>query len=186
MPIALAPTKMSYEEDIKRRVRTTELWPDFESPGFLGTLDELAEESLEKNTVEGALASVLIYHQLSEEMLRLLLQSAQFFIQLAIFPAELTFAERKRQMFGQLLDEVRSTMSFVNKAEILELAASLNTHRIDLVHRLTSRQTVEDVVSQAKQVKESYDQLFIKFDEARDGFRVAFKDFKKDVFIDYP
>ena len=52
---------MSYEEDIKRRVRTTELWPDFESPAFLGTLDELAEESLEKNTVEGALASVLIY-----------------------------------------------------------------------------------------------------------------------------
>ena len=119
-------------------------------------------------------------------MLRLLLQSAQFFIQLAIFPAELTFPERKRQMFGQLLEEVRSTMSFVNKAEILELAASLNTHRIDLVHRLTSRQTVEDVVSQAKQVKESYDQLFMKFDEARDEFRVAFKDFKKDVFIDYP
>jgi hypothetical protein len=48
---------MSYEDDIKHRVRTTELWPDFETPGFLDTLDELAEESLAKNTIEGALAS---------------------------------------------------------------------------------------------------------------------------------
>ncbi len=52
-------------------------------------------------------------------------------------------------------------MSFVNKAEILELAASLNKHRIDLVHRLTSRQTVDDVVSQAKEMKEIYEQLFM-------------------------
>ena len=177
---------MSYEEDIKHRVRTTELWPDYESPGFLDTLDELAESSLAKNTVEGALASVMIYHQLSEEMLRLLLQSAQFYIQLAIFPAEMTFPERKRQMFGQVLEEVRNTMSFVNKAEILELAASLNRHRIDLVHKLASRQTIDDVVFQATEVKQIYDKLFTKFYDARDDFRVAFKDFRKDVFIDYP
>ena len=177
---------MSYEEDIIHRVRTTELWPDHESPDFLDTLDELADAFLAKNTIEGALASVLIYHQLSEEMLRLLLQSAQFFIQLAIFPAEMTFPERKRQMFGQMLEEVRNTMSFVNKAEILELAASLNRYRIDLVHKLASRQNLDDVVFQATEVKQIYDQLFTKFDDAQDDFRVAFKDFRKDVFIDYP
>ena len=177
---------MSYEEDIIHRVRTTELWPDHKSPDFLDTLDELAEAFLAKNTIEGALASVLIYHQLSEEMLRLLLQSAQFFIQLAIFPAEMTFPERKRQMFGQMLEEVRNTMSFVNKAEILELAASLNRYRIDLVHKLASRQNLDDVVFQATEVKQINDKLFTKFDDARDDFRVAFKDFRKDVFIDYP
>ena len=129
---------------------------------------------------------MLIYHQLSEEMLRLLLQSAQFFIQLAIFPAEMTFPERKRQMFVQVLEEVRNTMSFVNKAEILELAASLNRYRVDLVHKLASRQNLDDVVFQATAVKQIYDKLFTKFDDARDDFRVAFKDFRKDTFIDYP
>lgn len=177
---------MSYEEDIKQRVRTRELWPDFESPGFLDTLDELAEEALAKNSIEGALASVLIYHQLAEEMLRLLLQSAQFFIQLAVFPAQINFPERKRQMFGQLLEEVRNTMSFTHKDEILNLAASMNKHRIDLVHKLAARLTLDDVVSRATEVKKIYDQLFSRFDEARDEFRVSFKDFKKDVFIDYP
>ena len=44
---------MSYEEDIIHRVRTTELWPDHESPDFLDTLDELAEAFLAKNTIEG-------------------------------------------------------------------------------------------------------------------------------------
>lgn len=177
---------MSYEEDIIHRVRTTVLWPGHESPDFLDTLDELAEAFLAKNTIEGALASVLIYHQLSEEMLRLLLQSAQFFIQLAIFPAEMTFPERKRQMFSQVLEEVINTMSFVNKAEILELAASLNSYRVDLVHKLASRQNLDDVVFQATEVKQIYYKLFTKFDDARDDFRVAFKDFRKDVFIDYP
>ncbi len=175
---------MSYDEDIKGRIQNADLWPDFESPEFLDTLDEVAEQSLAKNTIEGALASVLIYHQLSQEMLRILLQSAQFFIQLAIFPAELTFPEPKRQMFGQLLEEVRSTTSFLYKNEILELAAALNRHRIELVHRLASRQTLDDAVSQATEVKQIYDQLFSKFDEARDEFRVVFKDFRKDVFND--
>ena len=176
---------MSYEKDIMFRINSSDLWPDFESPDFLDILDELAEESLKKNTVEGALASVLIYHQLSEECLLLLLQSAQFYIQLSIFPAEITFPERKRKMFGQLIDEVKNTMSFTNKAEILELATLLNKHRIDLVHKLASRQTLDDLISQATEVKNIYSKLFTNFDDAYDGFCLEFKDFRKDKFIDY-
>ncbi len=137
---------MTYREDIIRRIRNVKMWPGFESPAYLNKLDDLADKALKKKTVEGAFASVLIYHQLSEELLRMLLQSAQFFIQLSIFPAELTFPPRKRQMFGQLMEELRETVSFENKAEILALANSLNTHRIDLVHKLTSRRKVYDVV----------------------------------------
>lgn len=176
---------MTYEKNIRQRINSAELWPNFESPNFLDTLDELAEESLEKNTVEGALASVLIYHQLSDEMLRLLLQCAQFFIQLSLYPAEMTFPERKRKMFGQLIDEVKNTMSFANKVEILELATLLNKHRIDLVHKLASRQTLDDIISQAIEVKEIYEQLHTKFEDAHDAFNLAFKDFRKDRFIDY-
>ena len=74
---------MSYEEDIKTRVRNSEHWPDFDSPDYLDSLDELAEESLKKNNIERALAAVLIYHQLVEEQMKILLQSAKFFIQSA-------------------------------------------------------------------------------------------------------
>jgi transcriptional antiterminator len=177
---------MSYDEDIKRRIRTTELWPDFDSPEFLDNLDELAEQSLATNTLEGALASVLIYHQLSEEILRVLLRSAQFFIQLAIFPSQITFSEPKRRVFGQLIEDVKSTTSLLYKDEILELAAASNKHRIELVHKLASRQTLNDVVSQAREVKQIYDGLFSKFGDAQDEFRLAFKDFRKDVFVDDP
>ena len=167
-------------------VRNSDLWPDYEIPDFLVTLNELADESLKKKSIEGALAAVLIYHQLTEEQLRLLLRSAQFFIQLSVFPAEIIFPEKKRQMFGQVIDELKQTISFSKKDKILELAASLNSHRIELVHKLASRQKTDNIVSQAIEVKNTFNQLFKMIDCASDEFRIAFKDFKKDVFIDHP
>lgn len=177
---------MSYKKDIIKRVRNSDLWPDYESPDFLVTLNELADESLKKKSIEGALAAVLIYHQLTEEQLRLLLRSAQFFVQLSVFPAEIIFPEKKRQMFGQVIDELKQTISFSKKDKILELAASLNSHRIELVHKLASRQKTDNIVSQAIEVKNTFNRLFKMIDCASDEFRVAFKDFKKDVFIDHP
>ena len=176
---------MSYKRDIIKRVRNSDLWPDYESPDFLVTLNKLADESLRKKSIEGALAAVLIYHQLTEEQLRLLLRSAQFFIQLSVFPAEIIIPEKKRQMFGQVIDELKQTISFSKKDKILELAASLNSHRIELVHKLASRQKTDNIVSQAIEVKNTFNQLFKMIDCASDEFRTAFKNFKKDVFIDH-
>jgi hypothetical protein len=175
---------MNYKEDITERIRNSDHWPDYESSDFLVTLNELADKLLKKNTVEGALAAVLIYHQLTEEQLRLLLRSAQFFIQLSVFPAEIFFLEKKRQMFGQVIDDLKQTISFSQKDKILELATSLNHHRIELVHKLASRQTTDNIVSQAIEVKNIFNQLFGMIDSASDEFRVAFKDFQKDKFID--
>ena len=177
---------MSYKKDIINRVRNSDLWPDYGSSDFLVTLNVLADKSLKKKSIEGALAAVLIYHQLTEEQLRLLLRSAQFFIQLSVFPAEIIFPEKKRQMFGQVIDELKQTISFSKKDKILELSASLNSHRIELVHKLASRQKTDDIVSQAIEVKNTFNQLFKMIDCASDEFRVAFKDFKTDVFIDHP
>jgi hypothetical protein len=177
---------MSYKNDIIKKVRNSDLWPDYKSPDFLVTLNELADELLKKKSIEGALAAVLIYHQLLEEQLRLLLRSAQFYIQLSVFPAEIIFPDKKRQMFGQVIDELKQTISFSQKDKILELATSLNGHRIELVHKLASRQKTDNIVSQAIEVKKTFNQLFKMIDFASDEFRVAFKDFKKDVFVDYP
>lgn len=177
---------MSYKKDIINRVRNSDLWPDYGSSDFLVTLNVLADKSLKKKSIEGALAAVLIYHQLTEEQLKLLLRSAQFFIQLSVFPAEIIFTEKKRQMFGQVMDELKQTISFSKKDKILELAASLNNHRIDLVHKLALRQTTDDIVSQAIKVKNTFDQLFRMIDCASYEFRVAFKDFEKDISIDHP
>jgi hypothetical protein len=56
---------MEYEQSILRRLKEhTVDWCAFDRPEFLDDLNELADECFNKNTVEGYLAALLIYHQL--------------------------------------------------------------------------------------------------------------------------
>ena len=176
---------MSYEDDLISIIRDSEKWPSFERPLFLDELDDVADDAFARNSIEGYLAALLIYHQLCEEMVRLLLKDAQFLIQLSVFPTELHFAEKKRLMFGQLIDELRATIVFEDKDEFISKCLDINSHRIDIVHRLTKRSSLSDVGSQIAQVKTLYSEIYALFDGIHDWFRVSFKDFKKDVFIDY-
>ena len=177
---------MTYEEKLIRRVRDSEAWPGFERPEFLEELDEVANTAFAKDTIEGSLASMLIYHQLSEEMLRLLVRDSQFFIQLAVFPSEIVFPERRRMTYGQVIDDLQGTISFPGKNELLDKANELNGIRIDLVHRLTAQTTLAEIKDRVVVAKALHHEMFELFDKAHDHFRVCFKDFRKDVFIDYP
>jgi hypothetical protein len=176
---------MSYATDLIVTIRDSDKYPYFERPDFLDELDDVANEALSKNTVEGYLASLLIFHQLCEEMVRLLLKDGQFFVQLSVFPAEISFPEKKRLMFGQLIEELKSTISFEGKEDFIEKCMELNRHRTDIVHHLTKRSSLTDLETQLLKVKELYDEVYKLFDDAHDWFRVCFKDFRKDVFIDY-
>ncbi len=176
---------MNYATNLIIAIRDSDKWPSFERPDFLDELDEIANEALPKKTVEGYLASLLIFHQLCEELVRLLLKDTQFFIQLSLFPAEINFPEKKKLMFGQLIDELKSTISFAGKNEFIEKCLTLNQHRIDIVHKLTKRNSLADLDVQLLKVKTLYDELYVLFCDVHDYFRVSFKDFKKDVFIDY-
>ena len=176
---------MNYAKNLITTVRDSDKWPSFERPGFLNELDEIATEALSKNSTEGYLASLLIFHQLCEETIRLLLKDAQFFIQLSVFPAEIIFPEKKKLMFGQLIEELKSTISFEGKDKFLKSCMELNNHRIDIVHRLTKRSSLADLKAQLLKVKKLYDEIYELFDDIHDWFRLCFKDLKKDVFLDY-
>lgn len=177
---------MNCAQNLIITVRDSDLWPYFERPDFLYELDEVANNALSKNSIEGYLASLLIFHQLCEELIRLLLKESQFFIQLSIFPTEILFPEKKNLMFGQLIEEFKSTISFQNKDKFIDKCMELNKkHRIDIVHRLTKRSSLADLETQLLKVKKLYDEIYELFELIHDDFRVCFKDFKKDIYLDY-
>ena len=58
---------MEYEQSILKKLKEhTGDWIEFDRPDFLDDLNNLADEFLNKDTIEGYLAALLIYHQLSE------------------------------------------------------------------------------------------------------------------------
>ena len=172
---------MSYKTDLIKRISNSSNWPDFERANFLDELDEIGHQAFDKGTLEGYLASLLIYQQLSEEIIKQLLKDAQFFIQLSVFPAEIQFLEKQKLTFGQVIEELKNTISFQNKDEIISGCQELNKHRIDFVHGLTKRTSLKDIGRQIRKVRDLYVEIYTLSIQAHNNFRLSFKDFKKDV-----
>ena len=84
-------------------------------------------------------------------------------------------------MFGRIIDDLKNTVTIdEKKEEIIDLANKLNQMRIDIVHGLTKIPEISTIQEKVKKAKQIYDELYEKFDEEHDMFRVTFKDFKKD------
>ncbi len=172
---------MDYKSELIEKIKDSTKWPAFERPDFLDELDEIAFQVFNKATIEGYLASLLIFQQLSEEIVRQLLLESQFFIQLSVFPAEINFIEKHKLTFGQVIDQLKSTISFQNKEEIISACDELNRYRNDFIHRLTKRTSLADIETQTRQVADLYREIYRLSRQAHDTFRLSFKDFKKDV-----
>lgn len=173
---------LRYEKELRRQVRDSDHWPDFSAPRFLDRLDASAYAAFHRGRREGDLAATLIYHQLVEEMLRLLIRDCQFFIKLSVFPARIALRIPAKQTFGQLLQLLSDSIEFPKKKQLLQRAGQLNSLRIEVVHRLVSRGSLAGLRRLAGRAQRLYEDCYRLFDTAHDHFRVCFKDFRKDVF----
>ena len=171
---------MPYLESLITQIKDPDQWPDFDRPYFLDELNSLADEAYGSNTVHGYLAALLIYHQLTEEMLRLLLEYSEFFVQLELAPIEIHFPIPEKAMFGRVLESAKTAMEFENKTELLSLAQSINRGRIELVHGLTKQENPEAISQKAQLVRSLFEDFYDKFAETQEWFLLCFKDMRKD------
>ncbi len=170
-----------YERALRARLKDSSQWPDFTEPGFLQRLEAAAIRALGKRSVEGPLAAILIYHQLVEEILRLLVQDSHFLTQVALRPWQIEFPSHPRQVFGQLQQELEHAVAFPRKRRLLALAASINSIRIEVVHKLTRRGSLAGLTRDARRARRLYERMFDIFVNAHDGFRVDLNGFRKDL-----
>lgn len=171
---------MSYQEKLYKRINDNEEWPHFQKSNFLENLNSFADNIYSKKTTEGYLAALLIYHQLCEEMIKILIECSSFFVQCAIFPGEIKAVDLKKKMFGELIKELkRGSMNkeieiFIKKCE------NLNALRIRMVHKITLKTSIKDISRQSKQAKKYFDEIYKIFDEIYDKYSVIFHNFKKN------
>jgi len=176
---------MSYRSDLIRRLRDLQAWPTISRPEMLNQLDAFAKEAFAKDTLEGRLAALLVFHHLTEEMVRVLLEDAHFFIQLAVFPAEIVLPTRDRTMFGRRLEDLQNTVDFPHKADLLTKCAEFNTLRVNVVHRLSEAPSLEALQQDLERVERLYEEVFTHFDGAHEHFAQSFGDFGQDITDDF-
>lgn len=173
--------KASYQDNIIHKIEDSERWPKFERSDFMQQLNGFADSVYYKDSTEGYLAALLIYQQLCEEMIKLLIECSNFLIQLSLFPNEINVGMRKNAMFGQLLLDLEkgvlndSTKLFVSECK------KLNDLRIKMVHKITLKTSIDDIKKQSKQTKNIFDKIFTLFESEYDLYKTIFHDYKKNV-----
>jgi hypothetical protein len=175
------PRQLRYRGQLRARIRDPHQWPRAEQADHLNALTRAATRAYERRTVDGALASIVMYHQLVEEMVRILSADARFFIQLSVFPQEIRFPEDKRVTFGPRLQALDQGLDFPKKRRFIQLADEMNAIRNDVAHRLTKRGNLVGIRGQANRAQGLFVRLFGLFDAADDWFRLSFKDFRKEI-----
>jgi hypothetical protein len=170
---------MDYHKNILKKMKFAD-WPDFERGNFLNVLDQLAKEMHEKDTTEGYLASLLIYQQLSEEILRLLDKYSNLLIQCSVFPQEINFKDLDGKTFGYLIGAVENGLLDDELRKLLKICKDFNALRNRIVHKITLKNDVTDIRRQARQARKYYDKIFTSYEIIIDNYRLTLKDYHKN------
>ncbi|MEW8348254.1 MAG: hypothetical protein AB2687_08075 [Candidatus Thiodiazotropha taylori] len=167
-------------EKLLDRLNDQEQWPGIHSVEYFNKLQSIAKESLGRKTTDGYLASVLIVHQIAEELIKILIDDAEFYIQLKLYPYPFKKQVQKNRMFGQIIRDLESTVWFQNKVYIIENAKALNRIRIKVVHGLADSGALDPLQSDAEEAWALYSNLQCMWYGAHMIFHSEFADLLRD------
>lgn len=175
---------MSYKTDLLKKMETAD-WPKFDRASFLNELDHMAGEMYSQYSTEGYLASLLIYQQLIEEMLKLLVKYSNLVVQCSVFPQELNFVEKKKgMMLGQVISLLENGLVDDDTRKLVKISRSFSQLRNRLVHRITLKTNKSDIRKQARQGKKYHDQIFELFEKILDNHLLTLSEYHKN-YEDY-
>lgn len=157
------------------------LWPDFSRPDFMQSLDSAASEAFNKQTLEGYLAAFLIYQQISEDMVRNVISLGRLYNQAAVFPLEMNYKslDGSKMTFGALLQELQVIPH--QGSELSDLCERLNTLRVQLVHKITLKESLDEIEKKCQEAAEIYKKIETKYFHLEDEYRMGLSDFKDRV-----
>lgn len=160
-------------------------WPWFDRVDYLTELTEQAFDIYEKHSTEGYLGAVLIFHQIAEEIVKLILKYNHLYIKAKLHPVSYgknKEGSRNTKMFGVLRADLINSVDFDYKDALVQILGELNSNRIELVHNLTSRKSLEDIHYQADKVEHTFQRVHWHFDMSVNWFRKKLKDLANEPY----
>jgi len=161
---------MDYEEKLVRSVKNPDgyLWWNDSSP--LSYLHGIADDSYLKGTTEGFFTAAIIYHQLTEKILFLLIKYSDLFVQAKIYPKKTDTSYKDLDSFGKLVKRHATTVVFSKKSRIIKNAVELNVLRVQLVHTMPELITEDNINSVSRQIHDNFESIFQDWKDAMKWF----------------
>ena len=163
---------MKYEEKLVRTVKNPDgyLGLPVNDPSILSYLDGIADNSYHQGTTEGYLAAAIIYHQLTEKILLMLINYSDLYIQAKIYPEKIDTFYQDLDSFGKLLKRHKTTVVFSKKSKILKNADDLNRNRVQLVHKMYELGHEGNIDMVSKKIRENFESIFKDWKDAMKWF----------------
>jgi len=163
------------------KLNDSEKWPDIFRPDFIAELNDFADSSYSKNTIEGYLASLLIYHQITENMILSLIKISNFYFRCYLNEFETTEVDTDRKMFGQLIEILKKGPKIDKTDDFIIMCNELNDLRIKIVHRITLKKDMDQIVAVCINSKEKFDKIYDLYSIIYDNWRVNLHNLKNDL-----
>ncbi|MBT2653909.1 hypothetical protein J7E81_01440 [Bacillus sp. ISL-18] len=172
-----------YTDELFEKILNHQSWPNF--PEIVSELQTIAITSFKKDTTEGYVASILIFHQIIEEALKTLIKLSELLVKAHIWPSEIEYQfNEERKMFGQVLGEFERSIDFKEKKELINVAREMNGIRIGIVHKLTSR-GVGDVKNEADKFRMLYSKFMELYGKGEDSYIWMLDDLRRSVYMGF-
>ena len=171
---------MKGKKEIVQQLRN---YIDFDNAETLSWLNGLADDAFFHKTEEGYLGSILIHHQLAENLLINLIEKSNLIIQSSIYPTkypDLFKKQKDGKKFSQWISMLNQhTVEFPKKKKIMQLSKNINDIRNQFAHKITSG-NINDIKSNAEECKKQFDELFTTWKETSKIFYDSFRELHKD------
>lgn len=171
---------MNYEKEILQKLENEQNWPSIKKPDLMAKLDGFAEEALIHPNEQNLISSILIYQQLTEELLKITLETSQFLIQVRLLPWEQEFQPVQKKMFGRLVKEFETTIEFPSKTDMIKYANMINEKRIKVAHGLIHSYDLSTINEDTKNVNSWFFKFFHHYDIAQDFLNSSLRELREE------
>ena len=169
-----------YHTQLITKILNEKQWPNIDS-FLIVKLLRIANNAFIKNTVEGRLSAILIYHQIVEEFLINLLKLSNLYIQAEIWPNRLYLKVSEKLMFGQIIREHEKTIDFESKDKLLAQCSLFNQTRNKYVHKLLKFKNNEEIILEAEKIKDDFNEIIELYLKGSTHLSWILDDLKKRV-----
>jgi hypothetical protein len=161
---------MDYYETLSKQLINPDGYLHFPDASIHSYLDGIADDSFNKDEADGYIAALIIWHQLAEEILRLLYRHSQLLIKAGLYPTKLDEKTIEHVNMGGLIQIHSSCVAYDRKSIIMSNAKKLNDLRNDLLHDVMNYPSEKDIMAKAKAAKVYFNNLFSEWPTAMKWF----------------
>ena len=172
---------MTYEDKLAKELKNPGgyLWPPDSVP--LSSLEGLVEDLLPQNQIPGTnIAAIFILHQLSEELIKIILKYCDLIVRASIFPIKYSSTPSFNDLkYSELIKLLTNTIEFQNKSHLIKKLKKLNDIRNLVGHNLIKEfYNISDDISHSK-LKDLYDEIFKTMIKNLEWFSAEIQHLKK-------